>query len=158
MIRIILMIASVINISACAPRQVDLVAPPAATEPDTPTNPEPPANDMKVTIGSTTFTATFVKNDAAAAFSKLLPLTLNMNEINGNEKYASLPSALPTIASNVGTIRSGNIMVYGSRTLVLFYKTFSTSYSYTAIATLDDPADLQSALGQGSATITFTNN
>lgn len=43
----------------------------------------------------------------------------------------------------------------GSRTLVLFYKNHSTSYSYTRFGKVDDTTDLASILGSGNATITF---
>lgn len=112
-------------------------------------------NIMKITIGSDTFTATLVSNSTTNAFRQLLPMTINMSELNNNEKYYGLPSALPTNASNPGTIQNGDLMLYGSSTLVLFYKTFSTSYSYTQIGSIDNPSGLQNALGAGSVTVSF---
>lgn len=110
---------------------------------------------MKITIGSNVFIATFSDNETAAAFKEKLPMTIPMTELNGNEKYFDLSDHLPTAASNPGTIQTGDLMLYGSLTLVLFYKTFSTSYSYTRLGRIDDPSGLAAALGTGNTTVTF---
>ena len=110
---------------------------------------------MKVTVGANVFTATLADNKTTAAFLTKLPLTLDMTELNGNEKYGDLSGNLLTDASNPGTIQTGDLMLYGSRTLVLFYKTFSTPYNYTRIGRIDDPSGLAAALGAGDATVKF---
>ena len=110
---------------------------------------------MRITIGSSTFRARLYDNATATAFKGMLPMTVNMSELNGNEKYFDLPVNLPTNASNPGTIQTGDLMIYGSNTLVLFYKTFSTSYSYTRLGRINDTKGLASAVGSGRVTVTY---
>ena len=110
---------------------------------------------MKLKIGNSTFSVTLYDNATVTAFKSLLPLTVNMVELNGNEKYADLSRKLPTNASNPGTIRNGDLMLYGSSTVVLFYKTFPTTYSYTKLGRMDDATGLVAALGAGNVTVMF---
>lgn len=131
----------------------EMLEPPATEQPED-SNPKE-TNTMKITIGETEFTATLATNTTVTAFKALLPLMLTMNDFNQNEKVCPLPSSLPTAASNSGIIRNGDIMLYGSSSLVLFYQTFSSSYSYTKIGTVDNPSGLQTALGSGSVGVKF---
>jgi hypothetical protein len=110
---------------------------------------------LKITIGTNAFTATLYDNATTTAFKTKLPMTINMNELNGNEKYFDLPDHLPANASNPGSIQTGDLMLYGSNTLVLFYKSFSTSYNYSRIARVDNPSGLTTALGSGNFTVKF---
>ena len=118
-------------------------------------NPHPTGNKMRIKIGSKTFPATLDDNATATAFKSLLPVTVNMVDLNGNEKYFDLSGNLPTNASNPRMIQSGDLMIYGSNTLVLFYKTFPTSYSYTRLGRINDPEGLAAAVGSGNVTVTY---
>ena len=109
-----------------------------------------------IKIGDKEFTATLLDNPTASAFKAMLPLTINMTELNGNEKYFRLSKNLPTSESNPGTIKSGDLMLYGSNTFVLFYESFSTSYSYTKLGKINNPSGLASALGSGNITVSIS--
>ena len=122
---------------------------------DSKTNTTPTGSKMKIKIGNSTFTATLYDKATVSGLKALLPMTVNMIELHGNEKYFDLPRSLPTNASNPGTVQNGDLMLYGSSTLVLFYKTFSTSYSYTKLGCIDDVNGLVAALGSGNVTVTY---
>ena len=113
---------------------------------------------MWMTVGEHRFAISLADTAAARAFSAVLPLTLDMGELNGNEKHARLPQALPATASRPGTIRNGDVMLYGTDTLVVFYLTFESSYSYTRIGHVNDPAGLEQVLGQSSVRIVFSKS
>ena len=112
-------------------------------------------NRLRIRIGTNTFLATLLNNATVTAFKNRMPLTVNMSELNGNEKLYNFPTNLPTNASNPGTIRNGDLMLYGSNVLVLFYKSFPTQYSYTRLGRIDDAAGLAAAVGAGNVTVTF---
>lgn len=110
---------------------------------------------MKIKIGAEVFDATLSDSPAADAFRAMLPLTLDMEELNGNEKKFDLAKSLPADASNPKAIESGDLMLWGRHTVVLFYKSFPTSYSYTKLGRIADPAGLEAAVGAGKVRVTF---
>lgn len=111
--------------------------------------------NIRMLVGGTTFTVSLYNNPTADAILAMLPITMNMKDMGSNEKYHDLLNALPSADVRPGTIRCGDIMLYGSSTIVLFYETFSTSYGYTRIGQIVNVAGLKTALGAGSVTITF---
>lgn len=111
-----------------------------------------------LTIGGQMFQAVLEDSETGRAFGALLPLTLEMRELNGNEKYHYLGETLPVQAERVGRIEAGDLMLYGTECVVLFYESFSTSYSYTRIGRVENAAQLASAVGSGSVTVAFSAN
>lgn len=111
---------------------------------------------ITISIGDTQYTATLEDNPAANAFAALLPLTVTMTEMNGNEKYYNLSENLPTDTYRPGTIHTGDLLLWGANTVVLFYETFSSSYSYTRLGKIDNPDGLATALGYGNIQVTFS--
>ena len=99
-------------------------------------------SNIKVIIDGKTYNAKIDENETAQGFVDLLPVEYNMSELNGNEKYIYLDNTLKTNSYNPKHIEAGDIMLYGNNCLVVFYKSFNTSYSYTKIGHIENLPDL----------------
>ena len=111
------------------------------------------ATPIVVRAGDRSFAAVVEDTETGRTFLEMLPLTLDMSELNGNEKYRyGVP--LPTAAQRYDTIAPGDLMLYGSNCLVLFYGA-AGGYSYTRVGRLLSTDGLAEALGTGTATVTF---
>lgn len=119
---------------------------------------EKKVDGMQIVVGNKQFTVTLESNDTVTALTEMLPLTLDMSELNGNEKYYYLDTSLPSAPQKVGHINEGDIMLYGDSCLVVFYDSFDTSYTYTKIGHIDDTSGLADALGKDGVTVTFEMN
>lgn len=92
------------------------------------------AKTINIQVGNENFTIILYDNTSTQALLAQMPLNLNMSELNGNEKYYYLSDNLPADSRHVGCINAGDLMLFGSNCLVLFYEGFSTSYSYTPLS------------------------
>ena len=102
---------------------------------------------MKLVINEKTFDVVLENNATTKELIKLLPMTITMNELNGNEKYCYLDTSLPMNPQRVNRINTGDIMLFGNNCLVVFYKSFSTNYSYTKIGNITNTTDLVNVVG-----------
>ena len=111
---------------------------------------------VQIKIGDTNFQASFEDNKTTKALFKKFPVTYTMSELNGNEKYKYLSYELPENAKQVKTIHAGDIMLYGTDCIVLFYKDFKTSYSYTRLGRITNPSGLEKAVTKGKIKVQFS--
>ena len=106
-------------------------------------------SSVKTIIDGEEYLINLENNETTKSFINLLPMDFNMNELNGNEKYIYLDNSLPTNSFNPKKINAGDVMLYGDNCLVIFYKSFNTSYSYTKIGHIDNLPDL----GNGNVSV-----
>ena len=111
---------------------------------------------INIKIGSKTFDAVLYDNKTAVDLQNKFPLKVRMSELNGNEKYKYLNFNLPTNEEKVKRIKAGDIMLYGDDCLVIFYKSFNTSYNYTKVGRITDIEGLKKAVGEGNVTVKFS--
>ena len=107
--------------------------------------------NINVIINNNSYVLKLEENETVRELFKLLPQEYTMNELNGNEKYVYLGSALPTNSSKPKKINKGDVMLFGDNCLVVFYESFNTNYSYTKIGHIDDLPNL----GNSNITIRF---
>lgn len=111
---------------------------------------------LQVQIGEHTFTATLEDNVAVDAFVGMMEeasVVIRMSDYSGFEKVGSLGTSLPSDNSQT-TTKAGDIVLYNSSQIVIFYG--SNSWSYTRIGKIDDLTGWEDALGSGDVTVTFS--
>ena len=101
-------------------------------------------DSVKIIIDNKEYTITLQDNKTVNEFINMLPLELEMTDLNDNEKYTYLDKELSTNSINPKHINKGDVMLFGNNCLVIFYESFDTSYSYTKIGHIDDLPDLGS--------------
>lgn len=113
---------------------------------------------MNIQIDNKTFTVIVENNKTVKELYQKLPITLEMSDLNNNEKYCYLNFTLSTDSKSVKNIKKGDVMLFGNSCLVIFYKSFTTSYSYTKIGYIENPADIETALGKKDIKVILTEN
>lgn len=101
-------------------------------------------SSIKVIIDDLKYDVILEENETTKYFLENLPLNINMKELNGNEKYAYLNTNLPTTPYSPKQIKKGDVMLYGNNCLVIFYKSFETTFSYTKIGHIENLKELNS--------------
>ncbi len=141
------------------PSQSAGVPSPAPTEPETP---ELPQGDnvmptVNIQVGDRSFIVILHDNESARTIIEEMPFTLEMDDYASQEKVTALSFVLPSARTEApATINAGELYLWSANNLVLFYTTFSNSYSYVPIGYIEDVTGLRDALGSGSVKIAFS--
>lgn len=109
--------------------------------------------NVQFVVGDKIFDADLYNVDASKELYSMLPLTIDMSDMP-HEKYYYLDRHLTSNPGKVGFIEEGDVMLWGSNCLVLFYESFSSNYSYTKLGKMQSSQGLSEALGKGKVTVT----
>ena len=111
--------------------------------PNANTNAKKEENVMKININSEKYVINVENEALMEEIYNALPETFTMNELNGNEKYYYLNSTMKNANSEaVGQVQKGDVMLFGSDCLVIFYDSFETEFRYTKIGHIDNLGDI----------------
>jgi hypothetical protein len=108
---------------------------------------------ISLRINNQVFDLQLENNPTAQSFANLLPLDLAMKDHLNNEKFATLPNALPTKDKTAEQIYAGDVMLYQGDTIVIFYESFRSSYRYTKIGQISNADTLKQTLGRGNVQV-----
>lgn len=108
---------------------------------------------LELQIGNEVFSAQLYESETTEALLELLPLTIDMEDLHGNEKFYYLSERLPTDPERPDQINVGDIMLYGDDCLVFFYDQLSTSHQYTRLGYIENVESFTQAVGEGDITV-----
>lgn len=113
---------------------------------------------INITVNGRTLTATLADTEAARQLKAKLeagPITVSMQDYGGFEKVGELPWELPANDTQITTV-PGDIMLYHSMNIVIFYG--SNSWAYTPLGKIDGAGadEIRNFLAGSPAQVTFT--
>ena len=112
---------------------------------------------MQMKINDTPVTVAWENNESVSALKELAAdgLTIQMSMYGGFEQVGSIGQRLPSSDVQTST-SSGDIVLYSSNQLVVFYG--SNSWAYTRLGHITDktPEEMRTLLSNGDATITLS--
>ena len=106
---------------------------------------EEKVSNITVIIDWKNYTAELEDNETAQNFYQTIIANNNeflMEDLNENEKYIYLQEKLPNSPKVPEKIESWDIMLYWNNCIVIFYKSSTTTYSYTKIGHIKNMQDL----------------
>ena len=114
--------------------------------------------EMKMTINGTAVDVSWENNASVKALAEMAgngPVTIETEPYGGFEQVGSIGATLPSNDTDIRT-KAGDIMLYTSSQMVIFYG--SNSWAYTRLGRITDKSDseLRELLGGDGVTVTIT--
>lgn len=157
MVKLFCMLLAAFSLSACMPGETTVSSEGSQTaEESQETLSDQEESALKITVGDCELLATFEDNSSADEFRELLeegPITIEMEDYGGFEKVGPLGTSLSRNDTQI-TTQPGDVILYQGNQITIYYGT--NSWSFTRLARIDDPADLQEKLGEGTVSVTFS--
>ena len=114
------------------------------------------AERMILTIDNQSATVLLAENAAAEALVARLrqgEIRYTADDYGGFEKVGALGTDLTRNDRQI-TTEPGDVILYQGNQITIYYGT--NTWSFTRLAKIDDPADLQEKLGEGRVQVTFS--
>ena len=113
---------------------------------------------LQMTIGGTAVRVNWENNRSVEALKALCesgPLTIQASMYGGFEQVGSIGARLPSDDAQI-TTAAGDVVLYSSNQIVVFYG--SNSWAYTRLGRITDrnAAEMAALLGNGNVTITIS--
>ena len=114
-------------------------------------------NKINITIDGQSVSATLNDNVATKALVEKLsagPITITMSNYGSFEKVDALPWSFPSVDTQI-TTKPGDIMLYNSNNIVIFYG--QNSWAYTPIGVLEtiNSSEISYFVGNGNKQVTI---
>ena len=166
--RLLCMLLAILGFTACGtsgvtagpdtppPQETVLQQATPTPQPSEATQAEEEEPVLKITVGDYELLATFEDNSSAEEFQALLaqgPVTIEMEDYGGFEKVGPLGTSLIRNDTRI-TTQPGDVILYQGNQITIYYGT--NSWNFTRLARIDDPANLEEKLGEGTVSVTFS--
>ena len=108
-----------------------------------------------ITIGNDSYMADFYESDVSKSLMEQFPLTIKMDEHQGQEYFSPLENRPYGESENTDAIVPGDITLCNSSSISIFYNQPAGSVSYVKLGHINNPEGLDSSLSRCEGRVTF---
>ena len=100
--------------------------------------------NMTLNFGGKAYTAISTSTKTTKSFIESLPVTIQMTDVDGNEKYGCMYYKIATESPKTNVVTKGDVLLFGESCVIVAYKDFKSSSKYTKLGHIDNVDDLPS--------------
>ncbi|MGX8835468.1 cyclophilin-like fold protein [Amedibacillus sp. YH-ame6] len=103
--------------------------------------------ELYITINDQSSKIILYDNKTTKELKEILPISFSMEDLHRNEKFVYLNQNFTTNSQTIAQIHKGDIMLFGSNCLVIFYESFLTTFQYTPVGKIENLSVLDKIVG-----------
>lgn len=111
------------------------------------------SDTMNINVNGQVASVQLEDNATVKAILAEVPFTIQMDDLNQNEKYYYFDKSFPTNPQPIQTIEAGDVLLYQNNCLVIFYQAAEPIVPYTRIGKIIDFQDIRTSFGNESVSV-----
>ena len=100
--------------------------------------------DISIKMGTKSYKAKSTSTKTTQSFLESLPVTIQMNDVDGNQKYGCMYYKIANESAKTNKVKKGDVLLSGESCVISAYEDFKTINKYVVLGHIDNFDDVPS--------------